>query len=114
MNLNGDIPVVMLKYCGDSYIFILTKIFYTSSERDCFPNQLKLAEVTPVFKKEDELNKENFRLVSILSHAYKIFERIIFNQLNLFFKSRFSPVLTRFRKNHITQKKYTLLNMTEK
>ena len=45
---------------------ILTKILNTSLERDCFPNQLKLAEVTPVFKKEDELNKENYHLVSVL------------------------------------------------
>ena len=33
----------------------------TSLERDCLPNQLELAEMTPVFKKEDELSKENYR-----------------------------------------------------
>ena len=33
----------------------------TSLERDCFPNQLELAEMTPVLKKEDELSKENYR-----------------------------------------------------
>ena len=58
-NLTGDIPVRILKTCVDSYISILTKILSTLLERGCFPNQLKLAEVTPVFKKEDELNKEN-------------------------------------------------------
>ena len=45
------------------------------------------AEVTPVFKKEDELNKENYCPVSVLSHPSKIFERIVFNQMNLFFES---------------------------
>ena len=68
--------------------------------------------MTPVFKNEDELNKENYCPVGVLPHAFKIFERIVFNQMNLFFKSRFSSLLTRFRKNHSTQN--ALPNMTEK
>ena len=111
-NLTGNIPAGILKDGDDSYISILTKILYTSLERGCFPNQLKLAEVTPVFKKEDELNKENHRPVSVLSHASKMFKRTVFNQFNLFFASRFSPLLAGFRKNHSTQN--ALLNMTEK
>ena len=51
-NLTADIPVVVLKGWVDSYIPILTKILNTSLDRGCFPNQLKFAEVTPVFKKE--------------------------------------------------------------
>ena len=74
-NLTGDIPTGKVKGYVDSYISVLNKILNTSLERACFPNQLKLAEVTPVFKKEDELNKENYRPVSVLSHASKIFER---------------------------------------
>ena len=66
----------------------------------------------PVLKKEDELNKENYRSISVLSHASKIFERIVFNQMNLFFESRFSPLLAGFRKNRSTQN--ALLNMIEK
>ena len=111
VNLTGDIPAGILKGCVDSYIPILTKILNTSLERGCFSNQLKLAEVIPVFKKEDELKKENYRPVSVLFHATKIFERIVFNQINLFFESKFSPQLTGFRKNHSTQN--ALLNMIE-
>ena len=66
MNLIGDIPAGILKGCVDSYISVLTKILNTSLERGCFQNQLKLAEMNPVFKKEDELNKKNYRRVSLL------------------------------------------------
>ena len=111
-NRTGDIPAGILKGCVDSNISVLTKILNTSLERGCFPNQLKLAEVTPVFKKEDELYKENYCRVSVLFHASKIFERRFFNQTNLFFESRFSPLLAGFRKNHSTQN--ALQNMTEK
>ena len=111
-NLTGDIPAGILKDCVDSYISVLTKIINTSLEKGCVSNQLKLAEVTPVFKKEDELNKENYHPVNVLSHASKIFERIVFNQMNLSFESRFPPLFAGFRKNHSTQN--ALLNMTEK
>ena len=49
-NLTGDIPAGILKRCVDPYISVLTKILNTSLERGCFPNQLRLAEVTPAFK----------------------------------------------------------------
>ena len=111
-NLTGDIPVGILKGYIDSYTSVFPKILNTSLERGCLPNQLKLAEVTPVFKKKDELNKENYCPVSVLSHASNIFERIVLNQMNLLFESRFSPLLAGFRKNHSTQN--ALLNMLEK
>ena len=58
MKIPGDIPAGIMKCCLDSYIFILTKIVNTSSssERGCFPIQLKLAEATPVFEKEEQLS----------------------------------------------------------
>ena len=68
--------------------------------------------MTPVFKKEDGLSKENYRPVSVLSNASKKFEKDIFNQMNLFFESKFSPQLTGFRKNYSTQN--ALLNMIKK
>ena len=112
VNLTGDIPEVILKNCVDSYISVLTKSLNSSLERDRFPNQVKSVEVNLVFKRADELNKENYRSVSVLSHASKIFERIVLNQINLFFKSRFYTVLTGFCKNHSTQN--ALLNIIEK
>ena len=86
-NLTRDIPAGILKSYVDSYISVLSKILNTSVERGCFPSQLKLAEMAPVFKEEDELNKENYRPVSVLSPASKIFERIVFNQMEFFFSN---------------------------
>ena len=68
--------------------------------------------MTPVSKREDELSKENYLPVSVLSHASKIFERAVVNQMNVFFESKFSPQLTKIRKNHSTQS--ALLNIIEK
>ena len=40
-----------------------------------FHNNLKLADVTPVFKKEDALLSKNYRAVSVLPVVSKIYER---------------------------------------
>ena len=84
---------------------MLTKILHTSLERGCFPNKLKLTKVTLIFKKKDELNKENYHPVSVLFHSSKLFERIVFNQMHQFFESRFSQ-----KPQHAN----ALLNMIEK
>ena len=44
-------------------------------EKDYFPEELKLAEVSPIFKKKDDLDKENYRPVSVLPHMSKVFKR---------------------------------------
>ena len=66
-NLTSAIPAGILKDYFDSYISILTKILNTSLEKCCFPKKIRLAEVIPVFKKEDKLNKEIYRSVSVFS-----------------------------------------------
>ena len=81
---------------------IPAKILKDSLKDNClkdslFPNELKLADVSPVFKKDDDLNKENYRPVSILSHMSKVFERIFYKQIDHFMTSKFSPFLCGFR-----------------
>ncbi len=39
-----------------------------------FPSDLKMAEVSPIFKKDDRMNKKKFRPISILLASYKPFE----------------------------------------
>ena len=74
----GDIPAKILKDNLSVYTKELTTIINNCLKDSLFPNELKLADVSPVFKKDDDLNKENYRLVSILSHMSKVFERIIY------------------------------------
>ena len=91
-NLPGNILAGTLKGCVDSHIFMFTKILNISLEIYCLPNKLKLAVVDTVFKKENELSKENYHHVSVLSRISKILERLVFNQMNLFFESKFSKL----------------------
>ena len=65
----GDIPSEMLKSKVDMHFPFLTKIINYSFENGSFPYELKLAEISPIFKKNNDLDKQNYRSVSILSHV---------------------------------------------
>ena len=75
------------------------------------PNDLKLVEFTPLYKKKDLLNKEKYDPLSVLSYFSEIFEKIVYKQINSYMEPRFSHLLCRFRKNHNTQ--HLLLKMFE-
>ena len=76
-----------------------------------FPDILKKVEFTPVYKKDDMNDKQNYRPVSTLSNISKVFEKLIYSQINTYMSDKFSKYLTGFRKNHNTQ--HALLNMIE-
>ena len=98
----GDIPDI-LKSAANIHLPFITNSINLSVKKGCFPEELKLAEVSPIFKKKDELDKENYRSVSVLPHVAKVFERIMYHQINDYVKDKLSKQLTGFRKNHSTQ-----------
>ena len=45
----------------------MTQIINMSIDNGCYPDDLKLVEVSPVYKMKDDLDKESYRPVSVLS-----------------------------------------------
>ena len=76
----GDSPADMLKVTLDIHLPLITKISNLSLENGrlktytTFPDDLKLAEISSTFKKNDDLDKENCRPVSVLFNVSKVFE----------------------------------------
>ena len=62
-------------------------------------------------KKKDDLDKENYRPVSVLSHVPKISEIIMYQQIEDFMKDKLSNLWADFRKNHSNQ--HCLMRMFE-
>ena len=81
-------------------------------DNDIFPDSLKFANITPVFKKDSRTEKTNYRPVSILPNLSKIYERLIYNQLSKFFENILSKFQCGFRKGFSAQE--CLLDMIEK
>ena len=73
--------VNVVKHCFGFLRKPLLHIFNLSIQKGVFPDELKIAEVTPVYKNDDETNLENYRSVSVLPCFSKILERIVYNRL---------------------------------
>ena len=71
--------------------------------RKSFPTNLKLAEVTPVSKKEDISLLKNYRPVSVLPVVSKIYERIIQKQILEYIDKHLSTHLCGYSKRYSTQ-----------
>lgn len=78
----------------------ISKIINKSFETSTFPDKLKEAQVVPLHKKNNTLDKGNYRPVSILPMISKIFERAVNSQIVEFFDSHFHTFLSAFRKGY--------------
>ena len=67
----GDIPAKILKNSINAYLLELKILINNCLKNGVSPDDLKLAGITPIFKKEDSQNKENYQPVSILPHLSK-------------------------------------------
>ena len=77
-----------------------------------FPTSLKLANITPVYKKGSKNLKENYRPVCIMSNISKIYERCLFKPISNYFENIFSIFQCGFRQGLSAQ--YRLVSMIEK
>ena len=99
----NDIPAKVLEKNGDIVSPFITKI-YENAKKDCiFPSPLKTGNITPVHKKGERTNKENYRPISLLPTVSKIYERNMHDQIQNYMEKYFSPFLCGFRKGFGTQ-----------
>ena len=88
-------------------VFLINLVIETS----VFPDCLKIARVTPIFKKGDKKSPNNYRPISVLSTVAKIVEKILSNQIINFLES--NSILTDcqfgFRKGRNTTSAINLL-----
>ena len=105
------IPAKILKSNADLFCFPLTELFNKLVEESSFPDDLKNADVSSLFKKDDNMSKKNYRPISLLPSIAKIFERLMHKQLSEFTERFFSPLLGGFRQGYNTQ--HVLLNFLQ-
>ena len=83
----------------------LTFVINTCLDENIFPIELKKANVTPLFKKDDPMDAKNYRPISITCAFSKIFEKILHAQIteHLDKFQIMTPFQFGFRKNISTQ-----------
>ena len=108
----SDIPTKTLKQNSDYFAEYFYENINQCISKSMFPSDLKLADVTPVYKKKPKNFLDNYRSVSILSNISKIYERCIYDQIQFFFDSLLSKYQCGFRRDYNAQ--HCLITLIEK
>ena len=95
-----NIPPIAFKI-GSSELATPLCALYNQCIASChWPRNWKKSEWVPVYKKDDRLNMENYRPVSIAIMVNKTFEKLLTNQITAEFNERLSDSLTAYRKRY--------------
>ena len=74
--------------------YLLQQFIYNNYNKSLldgtFPEDLKTAEIVPVYKKKKHTDKSTYRSLSILSNTSKIYESSFYNKMYDYFDRIFS------------------------
>ena len=84
-----DTKISALKIANESYVFTnaLAGVINKSLRQGIFPDELKIARVTPIYKEGPKTDVSNYRPISLLGSFSKIYEKIMHVRLINFFDS---------------------------
>ncbi len=105
------IPAQMVKTAAREIYPGLTSICNQCIDKSILPDDFKFADITPAFKANDPLIKNNYRPISILSVLSKVLEGIMNDQLSDYFNDILSTLISAFRTYYSCQS--ILLKMFE-
>ena len=95
----------VIKKCFGELCEPLKYLFNLSIVKGIFPDDLKIAKVTPIYKADNSSNISNYRPISVLPCFSKMLERIMYNRLqkylkhqNILYNKQFG-----FRTGHFTE-----------
>ena len=102
---HDDISSAILKSISNEISDCITLIINQSIVTGSFPENLKLAKVVPIFKKDDKSQIKNYRPISVLPVISKIFENVMHTQLIEYFTDNnlLSSQQYGFRSNRSTE-----------
>ena len=88
------------------------RLFNDTITKGVLPDNLKLADVIPFFKKDDRFDKKATDLSALKLPTSKIYEKLMQRQINDFITNNLSPYLCGYIKGYNT--KQGLVSLTEK
>ena len=106
------LPGKIIRIGSSELSYPLTHLINRSISLKYFPCTMKYAEISPLFKKDDNLSRDSYRPVKVLTVISKIYETLMNNQLTEYFVTILNKLLCVFRKRYSCQS--LLVKMVDK
>ena len=94
------LPPRLIKESSRAIAGLVAKILNTSIAYSRCPSHWKMGQVMPLFKKDEELYKRNYRPVTVLPCLNNIFERLLSEQMRDFYQGLLSDFISAYRRSH--------------
>ena len=94
------LPPRLIKESSRAIACPVAKILNTSIAYSRYPSHWKMGQVTPLFKKDEELYKRNYRPVTVLPCLNNIFDRLLSEQMQDFYQGLLSDFISAYRRSH--------------
>ena len=98
-NINPDI----LKEAGSTGTELLHKVIKKAWKEEKIPEDWNIGVILPIFKKGDKKKCENYRGITLLSSALKVYERILEKRLRKIIEPQLNAAQSGFRRGGSTQ-----------
>ena len=109
-----DLDINVIKEAGEPLAKELTKLYNFCLQQKRIPDVWKESELIIIHKKEDKRDMKNYRPISLLSHVYKIFTKIITKRLEKKIDEALSKDQAGFTKNYSTIDHIHTINLIKK
>ena len=107
---NDTITPRLLKESASAISGPLAELMNESIKQCKYPSRWKMGQVTPLFKKNDELSKENYRHVTVLT-ALNVFEKLLATRLDQLYSEILSDYISAYRRHYSCET--SLVRLTE-
>ena len=101
--VENDIPTKILNDTKDIVGKHLSNIFNASKNSNRYPQELKKADIIPIYKKGETSSLKNYRPISLIPIISKVFERDLYDQIITYMNKFLSPYLFGYRKGYSTE-----------
>ena len=95
-----EIPVKFIKMIKAEIVKPMMLIANQCIQQNTFPDNMKKANIKPLYKKKDKLNKDNYRSINLLVGLSKIMEKVISKQVYEYISPFLHKYLSGFRKGY--------------
>lgn len=99
---SDSIPAELFKYGGNALVMEMHELITQIWNKEELPDDWKIGVICPIHKKGDKLECRNYRGITLLNIAYKIFANVLFQRLLPYAEENIGEYQCGFRRDRST------------